>query len=211
MCAVQLRAHKHDLILHGRSTKHKRCSQVAGTSGSSAAASNVNVTSPSVMSVEYETTVPHSEIVPSGMVDTIVTSVGDEPVMKKQRLDEVPTDDVMQTMTAEGVGDAGTTTVIIPDDSRNGTSQEEVMNGTGEEEREELKPTQISIIRVVDKPKHTGTIYTQDNFRAGIPAGGGMRRRRGRMNAADVVRAIELNEFTGYEMLQILKSIVPKL
>lgn len=36
-------------------------------------------------------------------------------------------------------------------------------------------------------------------------------RKRPRFTAADVVHAIETDEFTGYEMLQIVKAAVPKL
>ncbi|CAG7823300.1 unnamed protein product, partial [Allacma fusca] len=201
MCAVQLRAHKHDLLLHGRSTKHKRCSQVASPAAVASTSANANV-----MPVEYETTVPHSEMVPGTIVDTIVSSVDDEPVLKKPRIvtEGVSPEDVIQTISTD---DGETTTVIIPDDTRNGSQNE--LNGAVDEDRD-MKPTQISIIRVVDKPKNSSIVYTQDNFRTAT-SGNVVRRRRGRMNAADVVRAVELNEFTGYEMLQILKSIVPKL
>jgi hypothetical protein len=207
------------LLLHGRSTKHKRCSQVALPSQTitTASSSPSTSTASNVISVEFssvETEISNSDLVDQKLtasqylpgtivesIESIVSHVDDDLPIKKCRVQMTePSDGMHHHQQHHHHHDISSAVEdhhheeILPEDTRN-NHHEDIHDGIGDEERDPIEidsePPQINVIRVVDKakPSQSSIIYTQENYR-GHTVSTTVRRRRGRI-AAEPIRPIK--------------------
>ncbi|ODM98037.1 hypothetical protein Ocin01_08647 [Orchesella cincta] len=174
-CQCVLRAHRHDLVLHAKSSRHKR-TEYARANGH-------------VISGQMGISVSDGEM------DVSAADSNDHDLSeldsKRARLDDVNA--------IEHIEIPGCAERVDPDDEHYG--QISIMTTTSDDGKHD-----INVIKV-----EKDTSYLSHMDAGGIHGMPSIQPRRRKMNASKVIQAIQNNEFTGYELLQIVKCAVPKL
>jgi len=161
VCNVQLRAHKHDLVLHGKSVKHKTASETVGDN---------------FITVAFGSTIESD--------GSILMDPHSPPEKKLKSGNDDDTQEIIDTDNSNAMDSS------MCEDT-------EILVGTRpDDECEEKKTGEVNVIRIPANNNRT------------VMRGSGRKRR---MVVSEVLAAIAMNEFTGYELLQIVKAAVPRL
>lgn len=174
-CNCVLRAHRHDLVLHAKSSRHKRTEYTR---------QNGHVMNTQIISSDGEMDVSAADSNDHDLSEL------DHSHGKRARLDDVNTIEHIE----------------IPGCAENADEhfgQISIMTTTSDDGKHQ----DINVIKV---EKADGS-YNLSHIDPGSLSIQTVPMRRRKLNASKVIAAIQNNEFTGYELLQIVKCAVPRL